>query len=35
MGIIHNVGRKTGETGLVRHVSVPQKGAQGHLVTVS
>lgn len=35
MGIIHNVGRKTGETGLVRHVSEPQKGAQGHLVTLS
>lgn len=35
VGIIHNVGRKTGETGLVRHVSVPQKGAQGDLVTVS
>lgn len=35
VGIIHNVGRKTGETGLVRHVSAPQKGAQSHLVTVS
>lgn len=35
MGGMAAICGKTGETGHVRHVSMPQRGARSHLVTVS